>query len=233
MYQLTIFAPSFGEPSASPFCVKAMCLLNMANVEFESVVDGDPRKAPKGKFPLLKSTNTTIADSQAIRAYLETTYNVDFDKRLSVHEKAISHTIIRMFDEHTYFTLLCERWMNEDCWAQIKNDFFGDIPKVMRGFISNMVRKKVVSSGKAQGVGLHTSEERAIRAKKDIDAFKQILGSKNFLFGSEPTSADASVAPVLRSLAILPCETAIKHLVTKDDVLMAYIERAKNSIMYK
>lgn len=233
MNQLTIFAPHKGEPSASPFCVKAICLLKMAGVEFETVVGSDPRKAPKGKFPMLETGDRKIADSESIRAYLETEHGVDFDAGLSAEDKAMSHAIIRMFDEHTYFTLLSERWMNEESWANLQSEFFGDIPKLMRGFVSNMIRKSIVSSAKAQGIGRHSADERAARASQDLDVVKTVLGDKPFLFGDTPTAADASVVPVLRSLAILPCETKIKHLVTKDEALMAYIERAKQSVMYK
>ena len=46
MIKLHIYRPAFGQPSGSPFCVKAIILLKMAGAEFETVYLDDPRKTP-------------------------------------------------------------------------------------------------------------------------------------------------------------------------------------------
>ena len=54
MITLTLFPDAFGEPSASPFCMKAWCMLKASGLPFDLNVTSDPRKSPKGKFPVIE-----------------------------------------------------------------------------------------------------------------------------------------------------------------------------------
>jgi len=119
MLRLVVFAPALGAPSASPFCTKALCLLEMAGVKYERII-GDSRKSPKKKLPVLKDGDRQIADSDAIRAYLEETLPFDFDAGLSAEDRAISRAFIRLTEEHLYFAVVSERWMNDHNWARVK-----------------------------------------------------------------------------------------------------------------
>ncbi len=229
MLKLITFPPAFGAPSASPFGVKALCLLKLAGAEFE-VVAGDPRKAPKGKLPMLVDGLTTIPDSEAIRAYLEQKYNVDFDAGLSPEQRATSRAVIRMCDEHLYFLGGCDRWLNDANWAVVREEFFGAIPALMRGFITKKIRQKVRDNMHGQGVGRHTEEERLVRADQDIKAILALLGDKPFLFGDAPTAADASAAPVLAAMAGSPTETMLSTRINADAPLMAYLGRVREAL---
>lgn len=71
MFELLVFRPAFGEPTGSPFCVKAMCLLALAEAEWRPVVVDDPRRMPHGKLPVLRDGDRLIPDSEAIRAHLD------------------------------------------------------------------------------------------------------------------------------------------------------------------
>ena len=229
MLKLVTFAPAFGAPSASPFGVKAMCLLKLAGAEFE-VVAGDPRKAPKAKLPMLVDGDTTIPDSEDIRTYLEQKFSVDFDASLSPEQRATSRAIIRMCDEHLYFALVCDRWLNDANWEVVKETFFGMIPALMRGFITKKIRQKVRDNMYAQGMGRHSVEEQFERADKDIKAILTLLGDKPFLFGDTPTAADVSAAPVLASMAGSPTETMLSKRINADAPLMAYLNRVREAL---
>ncbi|MCP4710238.1 MAG: glutathione S-transferase family protein, partial [Planctomycetes bacterium] len=143
MMKLTVYPNNFTEPSDSPFCVKAMCLLEMADQQWTPHFSSDPRKAPKAKFPVLQDGDRLIADSDQIRDYLENTYQVDFDNGLGSEQRGISRAVIRMAEEHLYFALVCDRWVNDANWAQIKKAYFKDIPFLVNGFITRMIRKQV------------------------------------------------------------------------------------------
>ncbi len=229
MLKLVTFAPAFGAPSASPFGVKAMCLLKLAGAEFE-VVAGDPRKAPKGKLPMLVDGDKTIPDSEAIRQHLEQTLGVDCDAGLSAEQRATSRAIIRMCDEHLYFALVCDRWLVDANWEVVRETFFSMIPKPVRGFITNKIRQKLRGSMQAQGMGRHTVEEQFVRADMDIKAIVTLLGDKPFLFGDTPTAADASAAPVIASMAGSPTETMLSKRVNADAPLMAYLGRVREAL---
>ena len=230
MLKLTTYPAAFAAPSASPFGVKAMCFLNMAGAEWEMGSSADPRKAPKGKLPVLVDGDTVIPDSEDIRSYLEPRFSVDFDEGLSAEQRAVSRAIIRMCDEHLYFALVCDRWLIDANWEMLREEFFGMIPKLVRGFVTKKIRQQVRESMLAQGMGRHAVEERLARADKDIRAIVALLGDKSFLFGESPTAADASAAPMLAAMAGSPTETLLSKRVNDDAPLMAYLERVQHAL---
>lgn len=230
MLELTIYPEAFGEPSASPFCVKAVCLLNQAGVDWKPHVTHDPRKAPKAKFPVLTDNGKIIPDSEQIREHLEANYSADFTKGLDDTQKATSRAIARMVEEHLYFAIVCDRWGDEANWAVVKEIYFGHIPAVMRGLVTRMVRKQALGQANQQGMGRHSPEERLARCRHDIDAVETLLAGKPFLFGDAPTAADISAVPMLRAVAGAPVPTPLSRYVTENDGLMAYLERGKEAM---
>ena len=230
MLKLISFPAAFGEPSASPFCVKAMCLLQVSGVSWTPKYTSDPRKTPNGKLPILIDAGTTIADTEAIHEHLEKTANIDFDKGLTPEQRATSRAIIRMAEEHLYFALVSDRWLDEDNWAALKQEFFSGIPKVINGFVTNFIRNKTRAQMTAQGMARHSVKAQVARSAKDIAAIKTLLGDKPFLFGDAPTAADISVVPILRGMATIPTQTGLRDLITKDQVLMAYLDRGRDAM---
>jgi glutathione S-transferase len=111
MIELHTYRSAFGQPSGSPFGVKALILLKMAGVEHKIVYIDDPRKAPKGKLPLIVDGGQAIPDSTFIRHHLETRYGADFDVMLSDTKKGASLAFQRLAEEHLYWSLVAARWM--------------------------------------------------------------------------------------------------------------------------
>lgn len=229
MMQLQTFGPGFGEPDASPFCLKAMCFLHMSDVDWQTVPNSDSRKAPYQKLPVLVSGGDTIADSDNIRQYLEKSTGTDFDANLNDQQRAQSRAMIRMVEDHLYFCLVYDRWMTDESWMQLKNHFFSDMPLPLRLLIPDMVRRNVVRNLKAQGMGRLEYSRMLERASKDITAIKNILDEKDFLFGNSPGAADVSVVAVLTSIAANPIKTGLQQLVATDSQLSEYIARGKRA----
>ena len=230
MLNLLTFPTHFGEPGGSPFAIKAICLLNMSGQEWKNS-QADVRKMPKAKFPVLKVGERMIPDSENIRAYLEQ-QGADFDKGLTDHERACSRAFIRMAEEHLYFHLVADRWLRDDTWPITRDTFFGMIPKAIRGFITNKIRKNLRAGIHTQGIGRFTEAERAERVAKDLEAIKLQLGDKPYLFGDAPTAADASVCPMLSGLTSVPLPTEVSSLVKNDDTLTDYIDRMRETLYH-
>ena len=96
MMVLRSFPEGFGCPSLSPFCVKAMHLLTASGVDWTVDFQSDPRKAPKGKFPVLVDGDVIVADTWAIRAHLLNRTGADLDAGLSVRERAQGTALARL-----------------------------------------------------------------------------------------------------------------------------------------
>lgn len=227
MLILQSFPAARGEPSMSPFCVKAMCLLRMAGLEWRADFEADVRKAPKAKFPVLIDGAETIADSAAIRAHLEAKAGVDFDAGLDARDLALSHALVRMAEEHLYFIVLHESWAPDDAWAATRASAFGRLPPVLRSVVPPMVRRIVKRDLRGQGTGRFSDDERAERGGRDLAAIRAALGEGPFLFGDAPTAADASVGPMLGSLRGGAVSTKLREMVAQDDALTAYLYRVR------
>ena len=160
MFELLVFRPAFGEPTSSPFCVKAMCLLALAEAEWRPVVVDDPRRMPHGKLPVLRDGDRLIPDSEAIRAHLES-FGPDLDAGLSRRERAISRAVIRLADEDLYFHILQDRWADDRVWPQVRAAYFGMIPGLVRRPVTAMIRRQVLRDLHGQGTGRLSAEERA------------------------------------------------------------------------
>lgn len=233
MLILETYKSAFNESSASPFCVKAMCLLKIAELEWEPKYIENPSKAPKQKLPVLQDGSTTIADSEFIRIHLEEKYGIDFDSQLSIEQKAMSRMVIRALDEHFYFLVVSARWTNEDSWQYLKQKFFGGMPFPLKMIVPNIVRKGVLKMLNGQGIGRHSVQEQLTKAKQDIDAIAELLGDNKFLFGNNPSAADASAIPILRAALSLSPKQPISNYIENNKALLAYLERGKKQLYPK
>ncbi|MEL6857697.1 MAG: glutathione S-transferase family protein [Pseudomonadota bacterium] len=225
MIKLTVYPAAFDEPTASPFCMKSICMLKAAELPFEVVETGDPRKAPNGKLPFIDVDGQQIPDSEQIRSFIEASADVDFDEGLTEHQRGVSRAIIRMVEEHIYFAIVADRWGEDDNWEYVREAFFSDIPKIIRGFVTGYIRKQAFAQVNGQGMGLHSKEDRFDRVRRDVIAIREILGDKSFLFGDKASAADFSTVPMLRAAIVTPVEKPLGRFMKQDKTLMAYVAR--------
>ncbi|MEL7041117.1 MAG: glutathione S-transferase family protein [Pseudomonadota bacterium] len=225
MIKLTLFPQAFDEPTASPFCMKSYCMLLASGLSFDLVEINDPRKAPKGKLPFIEADGIEIADSDEIRAFIETVADFDFDHGLTDFERGAARAVIRMVEEHLYFAIVADRWGEDDNWQHIKATFFHDLPGPVRGVISSLARRQAMRNLRGQGIGLHTASERFERVRRDLIALRQMLGDQSYLFGDKACSADFSTVPMLRAAIVTPVEKPLGRFIKEDPGLMAYVAR--------
>jgi len=233
MIKLTVYPAAFDEPTASPFCMKSICMLHAAGLPYEIIETGDPRGAPKQKLPFIESDGTQIPDSEQIRAFIETAADQDFDEGLTERERGISRALIRMTEEHIYFAIVADRWGEDDNWEHVRSAFFSDIPAIFRGFVTRQVRKQALAQLNGQGIGRHSREERFDRVRRDVIAIRDVLGDKPFLFGDQPTAADFSVVPMLRAAIVTPVPKLLSEFISSDSNLMAYVTRGTDNFYPK
>ncbi|MBD3665487.1 glutathione S-transferase family protein [Sulfitobacter aestuariivivens] len=229
MITLITYAPAFGQPSASPYCTKAIWLLNMSGQSWGRSDTFDPRSMPKQKLPAIRVEETLIHDSDDIRAYLEGQGH-DFDAGLSDMERATSRAFIRMAEEHMYFHIVLDRWGDDRTWPKVRDTYFKMIPKPLRRFITNRLRKSVLRGMHMQGLGRLTAKERLARIEPDLQAVTTRLWHGCFLFGNRPTAADASVAAMLGAMRATPGSTLLKTRIAEDVILCRYLDRMEQAM---
>src|SRR5215207_933361 len=117
MITLYTFGPAFDLPDPSPFVTKAEVLLKMAGLSYQTDRNGF-RKAPKGKLPYIDDDGERIGDSTLIRLHIEKKYRVDFDRGLSAEQRAVAWAFEKMAEEHLYWAVVEERWMDDENFAK-------------------------------------------------------------------------------------------------------------------
>jgi glutathione S-transferase len=192
MITLYTFGPGWGLPDPSPFVVKAIVLLKMAGLPFQTDNTGF-RKAPRGKLPYLHDGDWTVSDSTLIRLYLEERYKIDFDRALSPEQRGIGWAAEKMCEDHLYWFVLHARWLDDKNFERGPVSFFESVPAPLRPFVAAMVRRQIRRGLHAQGAGRYTDAERTILADRAFASLSAILGDKPYLIGSSPCGADATV----------------------------------------
>jgi len=71
-----------------------------------------------------------------------------------------------MLEEYFYWSLLHERWFIESNWKKLKSMYFSHIPKLMRSFVSNMIRKNVLKSAVGHGMSRFDDEQVLMKGKE-------------------------------------------------------------------
>lgn len=217
----------FGLPDPSPFVVKAMMLLKMSGVPFE-IQPMSFGKAPKGKVPYIRDGDLLLGDSHFIGKHLERNHGVDFSGGYSPEDLAKGWAVARMLEEHLYFLLVWDRWMDDENFNNGPREYFNIAPSPVRPIVRAIVRRKVRKMLHAQGLGRHTETERVELGKGDIDAVSSLLGSNRFLLGPRISEADATVYAFLSSTACSIFKHPLVEIIRTNGKLMDYLKNIQS-----
>lgn len=225
MITLYQFQPCLGTHNPSPFCLKLETYLKMASVPYEMATAADVRKAPKQKLPYIQDGDRTLADSGFIIDYLKQTYGDPLDQDLSLPEQATVLAFCRLMEEHLYWPLLYNRWVEEDNWQVIRKLYFSDLPPVLRSVIPAIVRRDTLKKLDGHGMGRHSREEIYQLGQRDIKALSDFLRDKPFLMGDRPTSLDATGYGFLGNLLRMELPSVLSDYTRQFDNLVEYCDR--------
>ncbi|CAD5374360.1 Glutathione S-transferase [Rubrivivax sp. A210] len=227
MIKLYQFAPAFGLPNASPFCMKVETWLRMAGLPYRAVNSGDVLKAPKGKLPYIDDDGTLVADSQFIIEHLKSRHGVKLDAGLSPGQQAQATAFQRLFEENLYWAVVHTRWINEAGWALTKEAFFAAVPMPLRLLLPTLARRGLRAELRGQGMGRHGETEIHAIGCRDITAVADFLADRPFLLGDQPSSIDATAYAFLANLLWVPIDSPIKRQAQAQPNLEAYCRRMK------
>ncbi|MDU9004236.1 glutathione S-transferase family protein [Sedimentitalea todarodis] len=229
MLLLYTYPRGFGQFSLSPFCVKAAAFLQLSGLNWSRRDFDDPRKMPQAKLPVLHTDERLIPDSNNIRRYLENEGAI-FDPDLSDMQRAQSHALTRMAEEHLYFNLVLDRWGNDAVWPTIRDRYFANVPALLRRPVANGLRRKLMQGLATHGIARFSDKDRLARVEQDLQAIQSCLWQSPFLMGNRPTSADLSVGPMLAAIRSTPVQTPLSRRVAADAQLSDYIARLEDTV---
>ncbi len=227
MIRLYQFAPAFGLPNASPFCMKVETWLRMSGLPFELDNRGLLPKAPKGKMPFIDDDGELIGDSALILRHLQRKHGVNLDAPLDDAQRAVATAFERLFSEHLYWAAIYTRWIEPKGFEMTKQAFFGAMGQPMRSLVPILARRAMKKQLWGHGMGRHTPEQIMALGAEDIDAVAAYLGDKPFFMGDAPCSIDATVYAFLANVLWVPLESPLKAQADRHANLDAYCQRMK------
>jgi glutathione S-transferase len=219
------FPPGFGLPNASPFCLKLEFYLRMAELPYRNRYTLNLQRAPKGKLPWIDDEGTQLADSGLIIDYLKGRHGDPLDSNLDARQRATALTVQRLVEEHLYWAVLRERWIDEDGWALTRKVFFGALPWPARAFVPLIAKRGIRAELMGHGLGRHAVDDIRRMAADDLSALAALLGEQPYMLGDQPTSVDACVAGFLSNVLRVPLENPIKTAALQHTNLVAYCDR--------
>ena len=197
----------------------------MASVDYTTDTRGF-NKAPKGKLPYIRdASGTIIDDSTLIRFHLERHLGVDFDTGLSPAERGTAWAFEKLCEDHLYWVVMRERWLNDRNFDKGPRRFFDVLPRPLRPLVAAKVRRDVRKALHGQGLGRHTFGQMDEIAVRGIAAIADVLADKDFLMGPNPCGADASVFACVASMLSEYFETAVRDAASRHANLVAYRDR--------
>jgi len=216
----------------SPFCLKVETYCQLAGVPYKSVRTV-PFKAPRGKLPFVVDGGQRIADSGLILDHLRANAAWDLDAGLDARQQATGHMLRRICEESLYFTVVYSRWIDDAGWAVAGPEFFRGMPALLRAVVPGRLRKKVQAQLHQQGYGRHDRDEVYALGTADLAAIAIFLGDHVFAVTDRPTSFDATVYALLKSILGPPLESPLKQAIQASPVLTDYVQRVERAIAAK
>ncbi len=216
--------PAFGLPQASPFVMKTEVQLKMADIPYR-VERGRPADGPKGKVPYIVEADHKVGDSTFIREHIEKSYGINLDRGLTPDMRARSWAIERMLEDHLYWAIVHDRWMDDENFAKGPSHFFDTLPSHIREDARADARRHVAETLHGQGLGRHSKEEITALACRSIAALATLLGNKPYLMGPAPSAVDATAFGMIASLLAPIFTSALKSFAERLPNLLAYRDR--------
>ena len=226
MIKLYSFGAAFGLIDPSPFVTKVNLFMTVNNIEFETICDPALlQKAPKKKFPVLDDDGIIVADSSFIIEHLSNKYTLDMDVWLTDEQRATAHLIGKSLEENLYWCLVHSRWVNDDTWPTIKQQFFAGMPFPLNKIIPMVARSGTIKRINGHGMGAHSNDEILAIAEQSFKSISTLLGDKPYIFGDKISSLDIIAFAQIGSFTLALIDNDASRLAKSHANLVAFTKR--------
>jgi glutathione S-transferase len=221
------FSPAWGLPSSGPFPLKLIKWLDLSGLPYRQVYEDNTMKAPKRKSPWIELDGEAIADSEIIIDLLSQRSGFDIDAGLSDEQKAVSHAVRRMLEEHLHMIFEYELFVHPS-GAAVSHELLPTVPRVMLGPVSRYVSRHMKRQLYARGIARHDEATIARKGRADIDALAAVLGDRQYLAGDRPCMGDVAAYGLVRPMLAWPMNTPVADYVKSHSRLAAYLRRMED-----
>jgi glutathione S-transferase len=227
MIVLHQFAPIYGLPNPSPFCVKLETYLRMAGLPYRVVTITGRIKSATGKAPYVEIDGRLMADSGLIVEHLERNHGHPVDGRLTLAERAQSLAFQRLMEEHLYQVAVYARWIDPAhpaetaAYARQVIGLRGVWGRIVPPLVKTNIRKALWH----HGVGRHPDATIWQLGIADIQALGHWLAARPWGFGDKPTVFDAVLFAFVSAIVGTPWDFPLKTATLKHRNLVDHSQR--------
>jgi len=133
-----------------------------------------------------------------------------------------------MLENHFYWSLMYNRWLDERYWPITKKAYFSGLPLPLQFIVPPIACGKVKTQLHQQGTSRHSEDKIYQLAFDDIDSISAILGDNHYIIGSEPCVQDASIYAFLANALYPDYDTPLKDHMKQKPNLVAYCDRMRS-----
>jgi hypothetical protein len=228
-------ASTKGVLDASPFVMYVELYCRMIGQPYTKVgcIAAESRFRPRNKLPVANVCGVMLDDSakivEAIQKHAAGTKK-DLDAGLNKEQRAIAKLVGNTLSQSLFWSMLYNKFnthRGRDVFRRQLSELKIFAP--LRPVISALAFRQMHAQLIGQGIARYPRVQVLERAREDIAALGQILGSKPFILGDRPSSMDALLYAML-VLVFEDHELQAELSSTNKDMypnLAAYVERMK------
>jgi glutathione S-transferase len=225
MLKLFTFGSAWGLPTAGPFGLKLEACLQMLGVPYERYFQNDNRKGPKRKSPWIEDGDLVLGDTELILAHVERTTGKALDAELSAVDRARSHVLRRMLEEHYHQVFEYELCVRDEGFAVLRDMMKAEVPALLRPIAFPAMRRAMKHHLFERGIARHSADEVTAMGRADVDALAAWLGDRDWFIADRPTKADASAFGLLAVAIRSELPTPVCSYARTKPNLVAFVER--------
>jgi len=201
--------------------------LRMAGQPFETVIETNPLKGPRGRMPFIESGEEVIADSRLILEHLEGRTSTPLDSWLTSEQRAISFAFQRVADQDLIRVILYSRWVDPAGWEVIRPEFAPFFPFGLRRLALSAIRHSLIREARGAGTLELTRDEIYALGARHLAAISDFLGEKRFFLGDKPSTVDATLYGFLSVILETPIDVPLRKAAQARPNLVAFCDLVK------
>ena len=219
----------FGVADNNPFGLKVYAFMRLSGLAFEHRHILDTAQAPRGQLPYLVDGDDAIGDSDAIMAYLTDRYGLSLDQRLSPGQKNLDTLVRRTLDD-LYWPMSYSRWRDDRYWPAFRDALRATHPDIALESLE-AAREYNRQRYHYQGIGRYAPEQVYARGIGDLRVVADLIGARGFVFGTEPTSIDASIYGFVANIRFYDIDTPLRQYVMSRPDLVRHCDAIHARVM--
>ena len=220
MLTLYSYPTLFGVADNNGYGLKVFAFLKLTGVPFIHEHTFDASQAPRQQLPYIVADGEALGDSDTIIAYLIRRYRLSIDAGLNAAQRDTAHLIGRMLDD-LYWVMSYSRWKDEEFWPAFSDALRREHPSVTDEAL-HKAREYNSQRYYYQGIGRFAPTAAYARGLADLQVLADLIPPRDYMFGSKPTSIDASIYGFIANIHFYSIETPLQKFVASRSNLVRH-----------